>query len=424
MLPRSLLVCAALLALFLAFPLDRVARAENWPQWRGPQQNGVSGEKGLPVEWSPEKHVAWKLPLPGAAGSTPVVWGDRIFLTSVDGGDLVLIAADTSGKQLWKQVVASGNRDVRGDEGNSASNSPATDGKHVWTMMANGALACYDFAGQEVWKADLQERYGRFNIQFGLTSTPVLDGDRLYLQLIHSGGATILALDKMTGREIWKARRPSDARDECEQSYASPILYRDSQRAFLLTHGADYVVAHRLTDGGEVWRCGGLNPKGRYNNTLRFVASPVAVPGLIVVPSAKNGPVLGLKPTARGDISTDSSAHYWTRPQNTPDVPSPLVYDGLVYLCRENGNLIVLDAKTGEQLYEHRTHSDRHRASPVYADGHIYLTARDGTISVVKAGREFELVASNSLGENMSSSPAIADGVLYLRTFGHLWAIK
>ena len=402
----------------------RRAAAENWPQWRGPRDNGVSDETGLPTEWAPTKNVAWRLPLPGAAGSTPVVWGDHIFLTSVDGADLVLIAADTSGKLLWKKVVAAGNRNVRGDEGNSASNSPSTDGQHVWAMMATGQLACYDFAGHEIWKIDLQQRYGRFDIQFGMTSTPVLDGDRLYLQLLHSGAATVLALDKTTGREIWKQHRPSDARDECEQSYASPIVYRDAKQSFLLTHGADCIVAHRLSDGSEIWRCGGLNPKGRYNNTLRFVASPVAVPGLIVVPSAKNGPVLGLHPDGHGDVSGDAAAHWWTRAHNTPDVSSPLVHDGLVYLCRENGNLIVLDARTGKEYYTHRTHPDRHRASPVYADSKVFLTARDGTVTVVKPGKKFEILASNSLGEDMSSSPAISNGTIYLRTFAALYAIR
>ena len=178
-----------------------------------------------------------------------------------------------------------------------------------------------------------------------------MDGNRLYLQLIHSGGAGVVALDKKTGSEIWKQHRISDARDECEQSYASPVIYRDGKTELLLTHGADCIVAHRLTDGKEIWRCGGLNPKGHYNNTLRFVASPVAVPGLIVVPSAKNGPVLGLRPDGKGDVTTNAAAHLWTRAQNTPDVPSPLVYDGLVYLCRENGNLIVMDAHSGEQIY-------------------------------------------------------------------------
>lgn len=159
-------------------------------------------------------------------------------------------------------MVGTGNKDVRGDEGNSAAPSPCTDGKHVWTFMANGLLACFTVEGQEVWKLDVQSRYGKLSIAFGLTSTPVLDGERLYLQLIHGEGnpttreAKVVALDKNTGAEVWQHQRASDARAECEHSYASPVLYRDKQREYLLTHGADFVVAHSLKDGSEICAAG------------------------------------------------------------------------------------------------------------------------------------------------------------------------
>jgi outer membrane protein assembly factor BamB len=413
----------ALLGLLALLSVGTLAEAENWPQWRGPRNDGTSSETGLPAQWNAKENIAWRLPLPGPAGATPVVWGDRIFLSSSKGEDLVLLCASTDGKTLWERKVSTGDRAVRGDEGNSASPSPVTDGKHVWTFMANGQLACFDFDGKPAWSFNLQDRYGAFKIQFGMTSTPILDGDRLYLQLIHSGGAIVVALDKSTGKEIWKQARSSDARDECEHSYASPFLYRDGKQEFLLSHGADYIVAHRLSDGVELWRCGGLNPLGKYNPTLRFVATPVAVPGLIIVPSAKNGPVLALSPSAKGDISNSDQAHIWTRPQNTPDVPSPVVHDGLVYLCRENGVLICVDAKTGEEYYQERMHSQRHRASPVYADGKIYCTARDGFVTVVKAGKKFEVLASNELGEDISSSPAVSNGRIYFRTYDSLVAV-
>ena len=255
-----------------------------------------------------------------------------------------------------------------------------------------------------------------------MSTTPLVDKDRLYIHLIHSNAWLVLALDKMTGKEIWKHKRESDATDECEQAYTSPILYRDAEREYLVVHGADYVTAHSLEDGSEIWRCGGLNPVMGYNPSLRFVASPVATEGLIVVPSAKNGPVLGIDPAAKGDI-TDSKWQLWKLRQGTPDVPSPVIQDGLVYLCRERGDLICLDAETGEQLYRERTHRHRHRASPVYANGHIYLTSRDGLVNVVKTGRAFEIVASNSLGEVIAASPAISNGVLYLRSYQALYAI-
>jgi outer membrane protein assembly factor BamB len=420
---------AALAATTLLLAAAAGARAEDWPQWRGPHGNGVSDSSQAPVTWSKTEGVLWRTPLPGPAGATPVIAGDRIFLTSPDGDDLVLLCFDRGGKQLWRRVVAKGNRTVRGDEGNSASPSPVTDGKHVWTFMANGALACFEVDGTPVWDLDVQDRYGKLKIAFGMTSTPVLHKGRLYLQLIHGEGnpatreARVVALDAATGQEIWQQGRPSDAIKECEHSYASPILYQDDQREFLITHGADYVVGHRLDDGSELWRCGQLNLKSKYNPTLRFVASPAAVPGLIVVPSAKNGPVLAISPSAKGDITSSTTARLWTRDNNTPDVPSPLIHDNLVYLCRENGVLICLDAGDGAELYQERVHGQRHRASPVYASGMIYLTARDGRVSVVAAGRKYKLLAQNDLEEGLSASPVICDGVLYLRTFDALYAI-
>ncbi len=406
------------------------ARAENWPQWRGPRGNGTSNETNLPTRFGPRQNVLWRLPLPGPAGATPVVWEDRIFLTSVgaDGVSLVLLCVSTDGKLLWQRTVSTGNRNVRRDEGNSASPSPVTDGQYVWATMGTGHMACFDFQGREIWRLDLNKEFGPIELQFGYTSTPVLYKDRLYVQLIHGEGnpqtqeSRIIALDKRTGQPVWIHTRRSDARAECEHSYASPILYRDERREYLVAHGADYVTAHRLSDGQELWRCGSLNGTPRYNPTLRLVASPVAVPGLIVVPSAKNGPVLGLDPGGRGDI-TGTRYVRWRLSRNTPDVPSPVIHQGLVYLCRENGNLLCLDAETGQVLYQRRTHRQRHRASPVVADGKLYLTARDGVITVVALGREFKLLAQNRMEEDISSSPAISGGRIYLRTFKALYAI-
>jgi outer membrane protein assembly factor BamB len=282
--------------------------------------------------------------------------------------------------------------------------------------------------GAEVWRFDVQDRYGKFNIQFGMTSSPVLDGGILYQQLIHGDGnastheAVVIALDAQTGKEIWKVGRPSDAHSENEHSYASAVMYNDGQQKFLLTHGADFIVAHDLKDGHELWRCGDLNKKSNYDPTLRFVASPVVAKDLIVVPTAKKGPIIALKANGTGDITKNADFHWWSSAR-TPDVPSPLILGDLVYLCLENGDLVILRAKTGEQLDYQRVHRQRHRASPVYADGRIYLTARDGRVSVVKAAEKVEIIAENDLAEDISASPAISNGVIYLRTFKHLWAI-
>jgi len=416
------------LCVFLAAVTNAVARGDNWPQWRGASHNGICLETEVPVRFSKTENLAWRLPLPNRAGSTPIVWDDRIFLTSPakDDDTLLLICASTAGKVLWQKGIGKGNKNAREIEGNSAAPSPSTDGKHVWAFVGTGILGCYDFDDNEVWKFDVQSRYGKLVIQFGMTSTPLLDGDRLYLQLIHGDGdaktreATIVCLDKSTGNEIWRQPRPSEAYNENEHSYASPTLYRDGDKAFLLTHGADYIVAHRLDDGREVWRSGGLQPD-KYNSTLRLVASPVAVPGLIVAPSAKEGRLIAIDPNGAGDI-TNSRYVLWSFVP-TPDVPSPLIVGDLVYLFRENSVLICLDAKTGKKQYEHRLAStEKNRASPLYAAGNIYLAARNGIITVVKAGRQFEQVWQTDLDESIASSPVIANGRLYLRTNDALWA--
>lgn len=419
---RKLSVINITIILFLSLTLMDSSFAENWHQWRGTNNDGISNETAVPIKWSQTENVQWRLPLPGEGASTPVVWKDKIFLTSADENNLVLLCISTDGEELWKRTLAQGNRTKRGDEVNNAAPSPTTDGQYVWAFLGTGDLVCYDFKGNSIWHTNIEERYGDFRLGFLMSMSPLLHKDRLYLQLIHSNAWLVLALDKMTGEEIWKHDRESDARAECEHAYTSPILYSDSERELLIVHGADYVTAHDLKDGSEVWRCGGINPKLGYNSSFRLVASPVATDGLIVVPSAKNGPVLGLDPSGKGDI-TESEWQIWKLPRGTPDVPSPLIHDGLVYLCRENGDLICIDAETGEQLYRERTHRHRHRSSPIYANGHIYLTARDGVVNVIKAGREFAIVATNMIGEPVAASPVIADGTLYLRSYDALYAI-
>jgi outer membrane protein assembly factor BamB len=414
--------------LLLSVVLLAVAAAEvhadNWPAWRGPGQNGVSAEKGLPVSWSETENLAWKLPLPGKAGSTPIVWGERIFLTSAKNNDLVLLCVSTDGKPLWERKLAKAVRlAIKKDEANEASSSPSTDGKHVFSFVGAGDLACHDFDGNQKWHFNVQERYGKFNILHGIHVTPLLHEDRLYLNLIHAGGHWVIALDKATGKEAWKVERKSDAVGESREAYASPCLWHNGAEANLVVLGADYATGHRLRDGSEAWRLAELNPKTKYSPVLRIISSPVPSPELLVVPTARGGMVVGVKPGAEGLIKPGSPVEAWRLSKGSPDVPSALVHDGLVYLGMHNGALICLDAATGRQLYHESLHADRYRASPVLADGKLYLTARDGTFSVVKTGRTFEVLAVSTLPDEFTASPAIANGRIYLRGFRALYAI-
>lgn len=428
----TLIVASAILT-FIAAP----CRADNWPQWRGPSHNGLSAEKGLPTQWSKTENVVWRLPMPGQGGATPVIWEDAIFVTSAKSQDIVLMCIGTDGKIRWEHLIDKGDSSYRTDEGNDASPSPCTDGQHVWAMSSKGTLVCCNMAGKEVWRADLSKTYGPFEIQFGMSSTPVLHEGNLYLQLLHGSMRTndpadksfVVCLNAKSGQEVWKHFRESEAVRENKHSYASPTLYQDDQRTYLLIHGGDYITAHNLSDGSEIWRCGGMNPatsQGNYNPFLRFVASPTAVPGMIVVPTAKRGAVLCLKPDQTGLITEKQDAYYWKHDRGTPDVPSPLIVGKYVYLCSENGDHKCVDAKSGEVLYEVRANRRlRHRASPVYGDGKIYFASRDeGIVTVVAEGPEHKVLATNAMNESLSASPAISNGRLYLRTFDALYCIS
>lgn len=417
---RHLNSLSAVLGLLLTITLGL---AEDWPHWRGPRYDGVSRESGPPTQWSESQNVVWKVQLPGIGSATPAVWGNRIFLTSEADNNLLLLCFNTDGKELWRHKLGEGRSGGREEENNSASPSPTTDGKLVFALVGAGDFAAVDFSGKEVWRFNVQERYGKFSYGFGMHTTPLLYDGRLYLPLIHPRLQAVVALDAATGKEVWKVDRPSDGRGECLNSYASPTLWVRDGQARLISHGNDYAIAHSLTDGKEVWRLGDLNPEDRYNGTLRFVASPVAVADLVVIPTAKNGAVVGVSPDASGVLSAGGKGELWRVARGTPDVPSPLIFGGLVFLCRETGVLTCLDAKTGKEYFSERFHPQTYRASPVIADGKLILTAKDGTFTVVKPGETLTVLAKNKLSDQFAASPAISNGRLYLRGFANLYAI-
>lgn len=411
---------------------------EHWPQWRGPRNDGIAANQRLPERWSKTEKVRWRTPLPGRAGATPCVWGDRIYLTSNEGKDLVLLCVRTGdGSIAWKRTVCTGNQDARAGEGNSASPSPSTDGRHVWVFFSTGILACYTCDGEETWKVDVGERFGRLDIQFGMTSTPLLDGDALYLQLIHgpmkldddTRTGKVIRLDKATGKTVWEVDRITDAVFECKHSYASPFIYRHEGREFLVVHGADCITGHALADGRELWRFGGLNgptqtnPK-QHDNTWRFVASPCMTVGTIIVPTCKEGPTVALRVNddLAGDCSGKAAVVRWIN-KRTPDVSTPLVADGLVYLLHKDGKLQCVELDSGREVYAERTHTGQHRTSPLLVDGRIYFGSNDGIVTVVRAGRDFEILDSVDFAEAITASLVAVDGVLYVRSYDALYAI-
>jgi outer membrane protein assembly factor BamB len=414
-------------ACILLVSLSPAALAENWPTWRGPNYDNTSNEKNLPTEWGPGKNIVWELKMPGRGSSSPVVWGDRIFLTAMDGDDEVaLLCITTDGKELWRRKfpISRGGRTGPRGEGDNATASPSTDGKHVWIFTTAGDLACLDFDGKEIWRWNVQQKYGNFRIQFGMHSTPLLYGDRLYVGTLHKGGEWIFAVDKNTGEVAWKIDRHGEGAKgtESPDTYSSPQIWRKGDKSLLLIHGNDTTSAHKLDNGMEVWRVTDLNPTHR--GDWRFVASPGVAEDVIVIPTCKNGPTTAIDPQAAGTVGAGSPSERW-RLGRTTDVPTPLIHDGLVYIVREDGNMSCYDAKTGKPHYSNeRTNNTRHRASPVLADGKIYLADRNGVVCVVQTGPTFKLLAKNSLQDEFNGTPAVSGGRIYLHGFDKLYAIE
>jgi outer membrane protein assembly factor BamB len=425
---RTLFACLVAAA---AAPL---AVAENWPQWRGPKNDGHSSEKGLPSEWGPDRNVAWRFKLPGQGESTPCVWDDRIFLTSSAGSDVVLMCVGTDGKEKWRRPLSNTGEDRNGpDRASDASASCSTDGKHVWSYVGGkqtGKLTCHDLDGNPVWEKNLQD-YGKFSIQFGTHWTPVLYKGRLYLQVMHRAAQKLVCLEAASGKEVWQVERPGadnppKTKTESPDVYASATIWEGQGGPLLVAHGNDYCTGHRLENGEEVWRVAGLNPTS--NRAWRFVSCPMVSPDLIVVPSCKNGPTVGFNPVgAKGTIEPGNPAELWRLTSSqvtTPDVPTPLRVGDIVYIVAAGGGITALDAKTGARHYSGQpTTRGLHRASPVFADGKIYVAGREGGTAVVKAGPKYELVATNTLPDKFYACPVVSGGRIYLRGYDSLWAI-
>ncbi len=391
--------------------------AENWPNWRGPRNDGRSGETNLPVKWSPTENIAWKLPLPAWSGSTPVIWGDRIFLNVAENGNLELWCIDRTGpKVLWKKLLGAG--DVKMRKQNMSSPTPVTDGKAVWTVTGTGIVKAFDYAGKELWAREIQKDHGAFGLNWGYASSPLLAGDALYIEVLHGmktdDPSYVLRLDAKTGKTVWRVERPTEAIAESPDAYTTPLLANGE----LVISGGDVLTGHDLATGKELWRAKGFNP--RNNPMNRVVASPIFVDGIIYAPTRVR-PLQAYRPGGRGDVT---ESHRVFQFNNGPDVPTPVSDGKYFYSADDRGIVYCLDAKTGQQIYGgERIKPGTYSASPVLADGKIYLTNEEGLTTVLAAGPKFEILAENSIPEFVLSSIAVSEGQLFLRTDKALYAI-
>jgi outer membrane protein assembly factor BamB len=395
--------------------------ADNWPQWRGPALNGISSEKNLPARWTTEENITWKLALPAWSGSTPIIWGERIFLNVAEGDNLYVWCVDRAkGELLWKRPLGSGNVKLR--KQNMSSPSPVTDGKSVYVMTGTGVLKGFDFSGKELWSRDVQKDYGQFGLNWGYASSPLLYEDALFVQVLHGmktdDPSYVMRIDKNTGKTLWKVERPTPAIKESPDSYTTPALLRYDNKIEIVITGGDIVTGHDPVTGKELWRAGGLNPEN--HPFYRIVASPIVFDNIIYAPTRVK-PLLAIKAGGRGDI-TDTH-RLWAFP-NGPDVPTPVTDGKYFYVVDDRGVAWCLDAKTGQAIWgPQRIKSGTYSSSPVLADGKIYITNEDGLTTVLRAGPKFEVMAENDLNDYCLSSPAISDGQIFIRTAQHLYCI-
>jgi outer membrane protein assembly factor BamB len=424
----------------LCISFSPALHAENWAQWRGPAFNGTSPEKNLPGEIT-ASNIQWKTELPGFSGATPAVWGDSIFLTSPDPNkDLFLYCIDRKeGKIRWQQKVGTG--DINKGKGNSASPSPITDGKSVWAFFGTGDLAAFDFTGKKLWHRNLGADYGKFAVMWIYGSSPLLHGGKLYVQVLQrtpapedypglagAGGerdSYLLALDPATGKTLWQHVRPSGARMESLESYATPIPHESGGKTQIIVVGGDCVTGHDPATGKELWRGYGLNRK--QGEWMRIVPSAVSAGDLVVVCGPKQEPALAFRTDLTGDISEKGLVWSFDEKQ-TPDVCTPAYAEGRVFLLNgDKQTLTALDAKTGAKIWQGNLgHRNIIRSSPTVADGKVYTISENGTLVVCDArGGEFKILSTFEFedADPTRSSIAISQGQLFVRAGNALYAL-
>ena len=442
-----LMTIAMTIAVFAAKqPVDGNA---SWPQWRGPLASGVAPAGDPPIEWAEDRNIKWRVEIPGKGSATPIVWGETIFvLTAVPTGRrppgkepppagapaeaapagqrpnlqpefiqqfIVIAISRKDGRTLWQKIV----REELPHEGWNpnatitwASSSPVTDGQMVYAYFGSRGLYALDMKGTLKWERD----FGDMDTGgFGEGSSPALDGDRLVVNWDHLGDSFIVALDKKTGKELWRT-----ARDE-KTTYSTPLIVEHGGKKQVITPGTKKVRSYDLADGKLLWEGPGL--------TNSCVASPVHANGVVYLMCGYGGSALYAirLAEAKGDITAAQRAFAWKYDRDTPWVPSPLLYgDELYFLKMNSGILSVFNAKTGEKLYgEQRLEGVANvYASPVGAAGRVYIAGRDGGVAVIQRGSQFKLLALNQLDDGFDASPVVVDNEIYLRGRKHLYRVS
>ncbi len=419
-------------------------RAENWPSWRGPTASGTSAEQGLPVRWSDTENIAWKAPLPGLGISSPIVWGNLVFVTSqtgtgevrpgprlvqggnpIEAGERPLGTGPTSGggpvtflvsafdratgRRVWQfDLPGEGPLPSVHEKHNMASPSPVTDGERVYAWFATGQVAAVDLSGKLVWKTHLGATYGAFEINWGHGSSPTIYRDTLILLCYHERASYLLALDSRTGQVRWKVDATAGV-----TSYSTPLVVETGGKAEIVVNSSTGVSGHDFSTGERLWHIEEAN---------RFpIPMPLFHDGLIYTSRGyRSSPFMAVRPGGRGNVAGSHVA--WRAPSGAPYVSSLVYHDGLIYMVGDVGVLTVIDAATGTRVHQERI-GGVYSASPVAGDGKIFLLSEDGETIVVGVGRSPRILARNRLNARQLASPAIAGGRLFIRSDDVMYAI-
>lgn len=426
-----------LLPIFIALlPLA----ATDWPQWRGPDNKGVA-EGNAPLNWTATEHIAWKTSIPGRGHSTPVISGNRIFLTTAvpsatspgaspapqrgfggpGGGSgkgqehrfLVLCLDRATGKLLWQREarVATPHEGYHTMYGSFASNSPVTDGKRVWAFFGSRGVFCYDLDGKLIWTKDFPPM--RMRLEFGEGVAPALHGEKLILTFDSESGSFLTVLDKNTGKEIWRQDR-----DE-QSAWAQPVVVRHKNRDQLIVSATRRVRSYDLETGKLIWECGGLG--------ANVIPTPVERDGVIYVMSGYRNPnLMAIRLDREGDL-TGTDAILWTNQRGNSYTPSPVLDGNKLYFVTDSGQLTCLDAATGKPFYQQQRLPKPYniKSSPLAAAGRLYVPTEEGDVVVVKLGEEYQVLATNTIpDEFFIASPIVLDGAMYLRGRNTLYCIR
>jgi outer membrane protein assembly factor BamB len=390
-------------------------RAEDWPQFRGPDGQGHSTEHGLPIEWSESRNILWKTEIPGVGWSSPVVAGGKVWITSAvkerNGGSLRVLAYDiATGRELVNtEVFRVRSVDPLNPKNTRASPTPILDGDRVYVHFGADGTAALTTTGEIVWKTKFD-----YQSQHGDGGSPVLHGDLLILNCDGDDVAFVVAIEKQSGKIRWKTTR----RQPFAQAYSTPLVIRVGDREEVISVGAFRAAAYDPATGHEIWR---VSYPVRFPDGFSNVMRPVYGAGLLFISGGFNIPsFIAVRPDGTGDVTRTHVA--WTLLRGAPLTPSPLVVDNDLYVVSDNGIAQCLDARTGQPYWQRRLTGD-HSASPVYADGRIYFMSEEGTATVIAPGHEFHQLASNRIDGYTLASIAVSSGSIFIRSDTHLYRI-